>query len=86
MLLQLTLTLDNMMKKGKKKPKIVEYDLDSEMVNGALVKNIEILYEVTKAITIAELDFKLGQMFQMLKEKKVPEAGLEDLALYENIL
>ena len=25
-------------------------------------------------------------MFHMLKEKKVPEAGLEDLALYENIL
>ena len=47
---------------------------------------MEIIYEDTKAITGAEPNFKWGQMFHMLKEKKVPEAGLEELALYENIL
>ena len=75
-----------MTKKGKKNPKIVEYDSDSEMAEAAPMKKVEIIYEVTKAITEVEPDFKWGQMFRMMKEKKVREAGLEDLAMYENIL
>ena len=47
---------------------------------------VEIIYEDTKSITGTKPEFKWGQMFHMLVEKKVPEAGLEDLALYENIL
>ena len=47
---------------------------------------MEIIYEDTKLVTEAEPKFKWGQIYHMLVEKKVPEAGLEDLALYENIL
>ena len=86
MLSQVQITLDIMTNKGKKKPKIVEYDSDSEMVEAAPMKRVEIIYEDTKAITGVESDFKWGKMFHMLKEKKAPEAGLEDLAVYENIL
>ena len=39
-----------------------------------------------KAITGADSEFKWGHIFHILVEKKVLEAGLEDLALYENIL
>ena len=75
-----------MTKKGNKKPNIVEDDSDLEMEEHAPMKKVEIIYEDTKSITGVEPDFKWGQMFHMLVEKKVPEAGLEDLALYENIL
>ena len=46
----------------------------------------ELVYEYTKAITGAELELKWGQIYPMLVERKVPEAGLEDLAMYANIL
>ena len=59
-------------KKGNKKPKIVEYDSDSEMAEAAPMKRVEIIYEDTKAINGAEPNFKWGQLFHMLKEKKVP--------------
>ena len=75
-----------MTKKGKKKPKIVGDDSNLEMAEIVPVKRVEIIYEDTKAITRAEPDFKWGYMFHMLKEKKVPEARLEDLALYEIVL
>ena len=44
------------------------------------------MYEDTKAITGVELELKWGQIYPMLVERKVPEAGLGELALYENIL
>ena len=47
---------------------------------------MEIIYEDTKSVTEAEPKFKWGQIYHLLVEKKVPEAGLEDLALYDNIL
>ena len=82
---QAQLILDIMTKKGKKKPKIVEYNSNSEMAEAMPMKKVEIIYEDTKAITGVELEFKWGQMFHMLVEKKVLEEGLEYLALYENI-
>ena len=73
------------MKKGKKKVKIVDYDSDEEVVE-APTRRIEIIYEDTKAINGAKLEFKWGQIYHWLVEKKVSEAGLEDLALYDNVL
>ena len=72
-----------MTKKGKKKAKIVDYDSDAEI---SPIPRVEIIYEDTKSVTGAELEFKWGQIYHMLMEKKVLEAGLEDLALYDNIL
>ena len=82
-LLQLQLTLENMTKKGKKKANIVDYESDVEITP---TPRVEITYEDTKSITRAELEFKWGHIYHMLKEKKIPEAGLEDLVLYDNIL
>ena len=46
----------------------------------------EIIYEDTKSVIGAEPEFKWGQIYHMLVDKMVPEEGLEDLALYDNIL
>ena len=73
---------DNMTKKGKKKPKIVYYDSDTD---GSPTPRVELIYEDTKSVTEAKPEFKWGQIYHMLVEKRVPEAGLED-ALYDNIL
>ena len=70
-----------MTKKARKKPKIVEYDFDIEIAKVAPAMRTEIVYEDTKAIIGAKLEFKWGQIYPMLVERKVPEAGLEDLAL-----
>ena len=75
--------LDNMTKKGKKHAKIVEYDLDTEF---SPTQRVELIYEYNKLVTGAEYEFKWGQIYHMLVEKRVPEERLEDLALYDNIL
>ena len=74
-----------MTKKGKKKANIVDYDSYEEVVE-APPPRIEIVYEDTKAVTGDELDFKWGQIYHWLVEKKVMEAWLEELALYDNRL
>ena len=81
--LQSQLMPENMTNKGKQKAKIIDYDLDAEI---SPTPRVEIIYEDTKSITGAEPEFKWGEIYHMLVEKKVPEAGLEDLALNDNIL
>ena len=49
-----------MMKKGRKKTKIIECDSDTEIVEVSRVVRTEIVYEDTKAIIGAELEFKWG--------------------------
>ena len=85
-MLQLTLIPDNTMKRGKKKDNIFDYDSDGEVVEVAPIPRLEIIYEDTKAITEVEPKFIWGHIYHMMVEKKVPEAELEDLALYDNIL
>ena len=83
---QSTLALDNMTKRGKNKSKIEDYDSDAEVTEIASIPRVEIIYEDTKEITVADPEFKWGHIYHLLVEKKVPEAGLEDLALYDNML
>ena len=85
-LLQVQFTAEIMTKKGRKKLKIAESNSDTEVVKVSLAVKTEIVYEDTKAITVVELELKWGQIYPMLVERKVPEASLGDLALYENIL
>ena len=75
-----------MAKRGKKKANIVEYDSDAEVTEVAPVPRVKIIYEDTKAVTGAESEFKWGYIYHLLVEKKVPEAGLEVLSLYDNVL
>ena len=86
MLLQSPLISDIIMKRGNKKSKIVDYESDAEIAKVAPVSRVEIIYEDKKAITGAEHEFKWVHIYHMLVEKKVPEVGLEDPALYDNIL
>ena len=71
---------DTMPKKGKKKSKVTNEDLDLEVM-----PKTEVIYD-TKAIIEAELEFKWGHIYPMIKEQKVSDVGLEDIPLYENIL
>ena len=82
-LLQSHFVPNSMMKKGRKKAKIVDYDLDAKM---SPTPRVEIIYEDTKLVTGDELKFKWGQIYHMFMDNKVPEVGLEDLSLYDNIL
>ena len=72
---------DTMPNKGKNKSKVSEEDSDLE-----IMPRIEIIYEDTKYIIEVEPEFKWGQIYPMIKDQKVPDAGLEDTPLYENIL
>ena len=47
---------------------------------------MELIYEDRKSIIGAEAEFKWGQIYHMLVENRVPEAGLEYLGLYDNII
>ena len=78
--------MEIMTKWGRKKPTIVEYDSDIEVVEVSQVVRTEIVYEDSKEIIGVDIEFKWGQIYPMLVEIKVLEAGLEDLPLYENIL
>ena len=54
-------SLNTMPKKGKKKSKVAEEDSDLE-----IMPRIEIIYEDTKSVTGADLEFKLGYIYHML--------------------
>ena len=69
MLLQSQFVPDNMTKKGKNKAKIVDYESDAEIT---LTPRVEIIYEDTKSVTGDETGLKWGQIYHMLKDKKVP--------------
>ena len=74
-----------MLKKGRKKLKIMESDSDRDIAEVPPAVTVEILYEDTKADTREELELKWGHIYPMMSNKRVPEAGLGDLVLYENI-
>ena len=79
-------TTETMTKKGRKKLKIAESDSDTDVLEVPPAVKTEIVYEDTKVIKGVEPELKWGQIYPMLVERKVSEAGLGDLALYENIL
>ena len=66
-----------MTKKGKKKAKIVAYESDVQI---SPTPRVEIIYEYTNSVAREEPEFKWGQIYHMLVEKKLLEAGLEDVA------
>ena len=70
-----------MPKKGKKKAKVIEEDSDLEVM-----PRVEIVYEDTRSVMGNEPEFKWGKIYHMLQDRNIPDAGLEDLPLFENIL
>ena len=66
--------------KGKKKVQAMEDDPEVKVIT-----RVEIVYKDTKAFTGIDPEYKWGKIYQMIKDRSVPDAGLEDLPIYRNI-
>ena len=49
------------------------------------ISKTEIKFEDIKAITGVALEFKWGDLYQMIRDQNVPYVGLEEMFLYQNI-
>ena len=50
-----------------------------------IVTRVKVIYEDTKAITGIDLEYKWGEIYIMISNQSVPEAGFEDFPIYANI-
>ena len=69
-----------MPKKGKKKVQAADEEPEIEIIT-----RVEVIYEDTKAVTCIEPEYKWGEIYQMITNQNVPDAGLEYLPIYANI-
>ena len=70
----------NMSKRQKKKALVAEGEPDVEIVT-----KVEYIYEDTRATIGVEPDYKWGEIFWMISNQNVPDAGFEELTIYANI-
>ena len=64
----------------KKKAQVAEEEPKVEIIT-----KVEFIYEDTKATTRVELDYKWGEIFRMISNQNVPDAGFEEMMIYANI-
>ena len=69
-----------MSKRQKKKALVVEGELEVEIIT-----KVKYIYQDTKATTGVEPDYKWGEIYRMIVNQNVPDAGFEELTIYENI-
>ena len=50
-----------------------------------IITKVEFIYEDTKATTGVEPDYKLGEIYRMISNQNVLDAGFEELTIYANI-
>ena len=50
-----------------------------------IITKVEYIYEDTKATTRVEPDYKWGEIYRMIVNQNVPDAGFEELTIYANI-
>ena len=50
-----------------------------------VITKVEYIYEDTKATTGVEPDYKWGEIYRMIANQNVPDAGFEELTIYANI-
>ena len=67
-------------KRQKKKAPIAEGELDVEIIT-----EVEYIYEDTRATTGVEPDCKWGEIYWMIANQNVPDAGFKELTIYANI-
>ena len=79
--MQVLFVAETMPKKGRKKLKIAESEYDIDIAEVPHAVKVEIVYEDIKVVTRVDTELKWGQIYPMMVDKKVPEAGLGDLAL-----
>ena len=70
-----------MSKRQKKKAPIAEGEPDVEITT-----KVEYIYEDTRATTEVEPDYKGGEIYRMISNQDVPDAGFEELTIYANIV
>ena len=68
------------MPRKQKKAQAAEEEPEVEIVT-----KVEVIYEDTKAITRIKPEYKRGDIYIMISNQSVPEAGFEDLPFYANI-
>ena len=49
-----------------------------------IITKVEYIYEDTRATTGVEPDYKWGEIFWMISNQNVPDAGFEELTIYAN--
>ena len=69
-----------MSKRQKKKAPVAEGEPDVEIIS-----KVEYIYEDTRATTEVEPDYKWGEIYRMISNQDVPDAGFEELTIYANI-
>ena len=69
-----------MSKIQKKKAPVVEGEPEVEIIT-----KVEYIYEDTKATTRVEPYYKWGEIYRMIVNQNVPDAGFEELTIYANI-
>ena len=69
-----------MSKRQKKKALVAEGEPDVEIIT-----KVEYIYEDTKATTGVEPDYKWGEIYRMIVNQNVLDAGFEELTIYANI-
>ena len=50
-----------------------------------IITKVELIYEHTKATTGIEPDYKWGEIYRMISNQNVLDAGFEELKIYANI-
>ena len=69
-----------MSKRQKKKAPMVEGEPEVEIIT-----KVEFIYEDTKATTGVEPDYKWGEIYRMITNQNVPDAGFEELTIYATL-
>ena len=69
-----------MSKRQKKKAQMAEGEPKVEIIT-----KVYFIYEDTKTTTRVEPDYKWGEIFRMISNQNVPDAGFEELTIYANI-
>ena len=69
-----------MSKRKNKKALIVEGELDVDIIT-----KVEYIYEDTRATTGVDPYYKWGEIYRMISNQDVPDAGFEELTIYANI-
>ena len=77
---RVTLHKGDMSKRQKKKALVVEGEPEVEIIT-----KVEYIYEYTKATTGVETDYKWGEIYMIIVNQNVPDAGFEELTIYANI-
>ena len=69
-----------MSKRQRKKAPVAEGEPDVEIVT-----KVECIYEDTRDTIGVEFNYKWGEIYRMISNQNVPNAGFEELTIYANI-